>query len=69
MKGMWKNIMIIKYVVAGLFGIVIGMLLMGIIFTSGNTYENAYDVNRAFRDGYEKGRKEISNETETESKV
>ena len=57
--------MITKYMVVGLFGVIIGVLLMGIIFIAGNTYENSYDINRAFRDGYEEGRKEVLDETES----
>ena len=57
--------MIIKYMAVGLFGVILGVILMGVIFIAGNAYENSYDIHRAFRDGYEKGRKEVSNETES----
>ena len=57
--------MITKYMVVGLFGVIVGVLLMGIIFIAGNTYENSYDINRTFRDGYEKGRKEVLDETKS----
>ena len=54
--------MIIKFIIVFIAGMMIGIFFMGLMFTAGK----GDDISYAYHQGYEKGRREISNEVESE---